>query len=410
MAVKKRPPVEIEEDLEATAELPAIDFTAGAETAVPVLHESAVATDIFPGPVVQVGASELADSLREVEQRLQRKAERVHQLDAELLVAQGGLAELQAKLDASAASHDELERERTALLDALAEVRAQLQSQRDVFGESQRDTEQRALTQQHQERELAALRSQSAQQLEALATWQGFRAVSEAMVAEVEEVLRGADAAREQAVGEVQSTLAGRDAELAALRAEVEALKAQEEMARKGVAVYEEQCARLEALESELADTRERLQEADELGRAMGERAHRLEVEAEASAALLGNLQQNMERLGRDDTGTSPVLKPPPPEPVVRVLIRIDGQSEVVYPIARRTTIGRTSENDIQVDTTFVSRHHAVVLSNQDHCIVEDLNSTNGVMVNGHRVGRQVLRDGDQVTVGRTEFRFQQRS
>jgi pSer/pThr/pTyr-binding forkhead associated (FHA) protein len=81
-----------------------------------------------------------------------------------------------------------------------------------------------------------------------------------------------------------------------------------------------------------------------------------------------------------------------------------------VYPLGRRTSVGRTAENDIQIDTTYVSRHHAVLLSSPDACIVEDLNSTNGVLVNGRKVGRQVLQDGDIVTFGKTEFRYQQRS
>ena len=117
-----------------------------------------------------------------------------------------------------------------------------------------------------------------------------------------------------------------------------------------------------------------------------------------------------MERLGRDDTGARPVLKEAPLENIVRVLIRQEGGAEVMYPIGRHTTVGRTPENDIQIDTTYISRHHAVLLSSADACIVEDLNSTNGVLVNGRRVGRQVLHDGDTVTIGKTEFRYQQRS
>jgi pSer/pThr/pTyr-binding forkhead associated (FHA) protein len=94
---------------------------------------------------------------------------------------------------------------------------------------------------------------------------------------------------------------------------------------------------------------------------------------------------------------------------VARILVREEGGSELVHSIGRCTTIGRTPENDIQVDTPAVSRHHAVLLSSPDHCIVEDLNSTNGVLVNGRRVGRQVLHDGDTVTIGKTTFRYQQR-
>jgi hypothetical protein len=40
------------------------------------------------------------------------------------------------------------------------------------------------------------------------------------------------------------------------------------------------------------------------------------------------------------------------------------------------------------------------------HTTIEDLNSTNGVFVNGKRVSRQALKEGDRVTVGRTQFRY----
>jgi pSer/pThr/pTyr-binding forkhead associated (FHA) protein len=46
------------------------------------------------------------------------------------------------------------------------------------------------------------------------------------------------------------------------------------------------------------------------------------------------------------------------------------------------------------------------VLASSKHTIVEDLNSTNGVMVNGRRVTRQPLHDGDLVQIGKTEFRY----
>ena len=38
--------------------------------------------------------------------------------------------------------------------------------------------------------------------------------------------------------------------------------------------------------------------------------------------------------------------------------------------------------------------------------IIEDLNSTNGTYVNGVRVTRRALKNGDLVTLGKTEFRF----
>ena len=53
-----------------------------------------------------------------------------------------------------------------------------------------------------------------------------------------------------------------------------------------------------------------------------------------------------------------------------------------------------------------VSRHHAVILVGPAHSIIEDLNSTNGVYVNGRRITRNTLKDGDMVVFGREQYRF----
>jgi len=47
-----------------------------------------------------------------------------------------------------------------------------------------------------------------------------------------------------------------------------------------------------------------------------------------------------------------------------------------------------------------------VILAGPTHTIIEDLNSTNGVIVNGRRVLRQTLKDGDVVVIGKAPFRF----
>lgn len=96
----------------------------------------------------------------------------------------------------------------------------------------------------------------------------------------------------------------------------------------------------------------------------------------------------------------------PTPEGATRLLIRSDGEREVVHVLGRKTSVGRTPENDLQIDAKYVSRHHAVILAGPAQTIIEDLNSTNGVMVNGKRISRQLLKDGDQVMIGRAEYRF----
>ena len=53
-----------------------------------------------------------------------------------------------------------------------------------------------------------------------------------------------------------------------------------------------------------------------------------------------------------------------------------------------------------------MSRHHALILAGTREAIIEDLNSTNGVIVNGRKVTRQVLSDGDILTIGEIQFRY----
>jgi pSer/pThr/pTyr-binding forkhead associated (FHA) protein len=93
-----------------------------------------------------------------------------------------------------------------------------------------------------------------------------------------------------------------------------------------------------------------------------------------------------------------------------RVLIRTDGNTDYVQVLGRRTRIGRGPDNEIVLDTKHVSRYHAVLLAGPNHTSIEDLKSTNGVFVNGKRVARQVLKDGDRVTIGKTHFRYSVRN
>ena len=68
-------------------------------------------------------------------------------------------------------------------------------------------------------------------------------------------------------------------------------------------------------------------------------------------------------------------------------------------------TMGRAPRADFVVDTPLVSRVHCrFTLSEADELEVEDLGSTNGTLVNGQKIDKSVLRDGDTVTVGRVQF------
>jgi FhaA, N-terminal domain/FHA domain len=73
----------------------------------------------------------------------------------------------------------------------------------------------------------------------------------------------------------------------------------------------------------------------------------------------------------------------------------------------RRVVIGRSRDCDIQLNDANVSRRHAELRQEGASYWVVDLGSTNGMEVNGKRVKRAKLRDGDTITLGSTEITFE---
>jgi general secretion pathway protein A len=65
-----------------------------------------------------------------------------------------------------------------------------------------------------------------------------------------------------------------------------------------------------------------------------------------------------------------------------------------------KAIIGRTADNDVRIESRFVSRHHAQVVSDQSRSVVEDLNSTNGVFIRSQRIKHHTLADGDIIQIG----------
>jgi pSer/pThr/pTyr-binding forkhead associated (FHA) protein len=69
------------------------------------------------------------------------------------------------------------------------------------------------------------------------------------------------------------------------------------------------------------------------------------------------------------------------------------------------TRIGRFTNNDIVLDDTDVSRHHAVITDTGIGYVITDLRSTNGVEVQGRRIrGSVTLDEGDRIRIGGQEF------
>ena len=202
----------------------------------------------------------------------------------------------------------------------------------------------------------------------------------------------------------------------------------------------------VESLRVELREQSEQVEELENDLQAAEEQIHRLEAQLRRSSARVALLLQqsrqpeaaeNDSMLGTtpdvarllaaadasDDMPTSinaathvaataPSVAPShegravPINGAARFLVQIDGDGDVLHLLGRRTTVGRGTGNDIQIDQRFVSRHHAILIAGPNQTVIEDLRSTNGVLVNGQRVRRCVLNDGDLVLIGKTQMRF----
>ncbi len=70
------------------------------------------------------------------------------------------------------------------------------------------------------------------------------------------------------------------------------------------------------------------------------------------------------------------------------------------------TTIGSMKGNTIVIQDGSVSRRHAAIKIDQMRYEIADMNSTNGVLVNGGRIHKIFLKNGDIITIGSTEIEF----
>lgn len=92
------------------------------------------------------------------------------------------------------------------------------------------------------------------------------------------------------------------------------------------------------------------------------------------------------------------------------VLVSLDDGSTGTYRLSEGiVTVGSSPENDIHIQSQFISRKHAHFVSTHKACVLGDLNSTNGTYVNSRRINKRVLRIGDVVTFGKHRFRYEER-
>ena len=94
-------------------------------------------------------------------------------------------------------------------------------------------------------------------------------------------------------------------------------------------------------------------------------------------------------------------------ETVARLVISASGEEPREHPLSQgRFVIGRTTDNDIQLDSRFVSRHHAQLTVGPGNAVIEDLKSTNGVYFRERRIKRRTLKDGEAFVIGDHELLY----
>jgi len=71
-----------------------------------------------------------------------------------------------------------------------------------------------------------------------------------------------------------------------------------------------------------------------------------------------------------------------------------------------RLSIGRKPYNDIQIDNLAISGEHAVIVTILNDSFLEDLNSTNGTLVNGQPIKKHILRNNDVIELGKYKLKY----
>ena len=92
---------------------------------------------------------------------------------------------------------------------------------------------------------------------------------------------------------------------------------------------------------------------------------------------------------------------------MAKIILSMDGLTLKEISLTKeRTTIGRKPHNDIQIDNLAISGEHAVIVTILNDSFLEDLNSTNGTVVNGQPVKKHFLQNNDVIELGKYRLKY----
>jgi len=297
------------------------------------------------------------------------------------------------------------------LRSSLARLQAEINAGTERVRALETDSAQRDSSERQQRDELERLRSEMVSAYAALEAARRSAAAAAVQASSQQSALaqKGERAAQLEAwLSAERQRAAQLEGELATVRGEMEewggVLRSAQQERGGHLASIAAAESRVRELEQAAAAREERVRALEADPRNRGARIMELEASGDARHAATDihpALREPARHAGEEAPGDEPM-----PDGATRLLIHSADGREVVQVLGRKTSIGRTPDNDLQLDAKFISRHHAVILVGPASAVIEDLNSTNGVHVNGRRVLRQTLRDGDQIAIGRMHYRF----
>ncbi len=92
---------------------------------------------------------------------------------------------------------------------------------------------------------------------------------------------------------------------------------------------------------------------------------------------------------------------------MAKIIVSLDGKIVDDITLSKeRMTIGRRPHNDVVIENLAVSGEHAVIVTNGNDSVLEDLNSTNGTLINGQPVKKHVLQHNDVIELAKYRIKF----
>jgi len=356
-------------------------------------------------------------SRQQLQDQLEEQRQQGEALQTELLAAQQQFAEQHASAAALARSmaqalleKDDLQRSLLAREQAIAALESRLDDASAQLASAIASGESLVQTVATHQQEISERARQATELQRELSEHQaeiGSLQETQAALMQREATLLDSVTQLREELGKVQLQLQERDQlaleqarELDGVRSTSQELTEQIRHRDQTVAVQTERianlCASVQHLQDELAAKHlEQGASARQIEALQAE----LHQHVEAMHAIRRDIQQVALQTRRNEGGT-----------LLRTLTRDDVEGVVHLLNKSSISIGRGPESDIQLRSSSVSRYHAVLRISHDAVILEDMNSTNGCYVNGRRVTRQLLKDGDMLQVGAVPLRFGSRA